>query len=389
MIAEFAVLALLAASARAGTCASYAGPAPLGDLSAVPATESSGLAASRAWPGVWYTHDDSGGDAQLYAFNLAGDDLGTWPVGDGLFVDWEDMAAGPCPDGSGSCLYIGDIGDNARLRRSVHVLVVPEPSVEPTAASATTLLPLDIWYASWPDGAEDSETLLVHPITGDVTLISKNSDGESLVGRLVPGGTSAAPTPLEIVGTLALEGDDDGARRATGGDWDLEGDRVVVRTYAWIWEWQADRCDPDAHWAEEPRRLPHPTDPHGEAAAFSLAGDLVTSSEGVPMTGTVLRCEALSLESAPCPEEDLDQDPPTDGAAHTVEGEPRDSGVPLGDPLTAVGEEEEPVGSSPDWLDEDPRACGCGSRAHGAPGWGVALLALGVVTRRSPRSTTG
>ena len=63
---------------------------------------------------------------------------------------------GPCS--GGSCLYIGDIGDNDAKRKRVTIYRVPEP--EPTAQQPR---PLDaVYHLTYPDGAHDAESLLDH-----------------------------------------------------------------------------------------------------------------------------------------------------------------------------------------------------------------------------------
>jgi len=55
-------------------------------------TESSGIVASRRFPGVFWTHNDDGGQPVLYAIGKRGQALGRVAV-DGVTVkDWEDIA---------------------------------------------------------------------------------------------------------------------------------------------------------------------------------------------------------------------------------------------------------------------------------------------------------
>src|SRR2546427_279731 len=74
--------------------------------------EASGIAVSRAHPGVLWTHNDSGDSATVYAITLAGNLLATYRVPGATAVDWEDIALGPCPEHAGRCLFIADTGDN-------------------------------------------------------------------------------------------------------------------------------------------------------------------------------------------------------------------------------------------------------------------------------------
>src|SRR5262245_45881211 len=80
--------------------------------------EASGLAASRRNPGVLWTHNDSG-DPFVFAITSTGGVKGRVRVTGAQVWDWEDIAVGPCP--KGTCLYIADIGDNDRRRRSVTI----------------------------------------------------------------------------------------------------------------------------------------------------------------------------------------------------------------------------------------------------------------------------
>ena len=58
--------------------------------------ESSGVAVSRTYPGVLWTHNDSGDDAVLYAIDMAGNLIGRFPVSGARNRDWEDIDLGPC-----------------------------------------------------------------------------------------------------------------------------------------------------------------------------------------------------------------------------------------------------------------------------------------------------
>ena len=70
-------------------------------LGAVPApiTEASGLAASRDNSGVVWTHNDSGGAANLYALGRRAELKATLPLSGAANIDWEDIARGPGPSG--------------------------------------------------------------------------------------------------------------------------------------------------------------------------------------------------------------------------------------------------------------------------------------------------
>ena len=95
--------------------------------------ESSGMACSRRQPGVFWTHNDSGDDARLYAFDLKGRDLGSCLLEGVQAFDWEDIASFTL-DGK-PCLLVGDIGNNGATA-AVHMLYLIEepPRRSPSAA---------------------------------------------------------------------------------------------------------------------------------------------------------------------------------------------------------------------------------------------------------------
>lgn len=278
---------LLASSARGDSCASYADPERI-TVDATPVDESSGLAASRTRPGVFFTHDDAGGDAVLYAVDLQGGALGTHLVRGAALVDWEDLSPGPCPKDGAPCLYVGDIGDNDGVRPYVTIYVVPEP------AEGEDAKVVEAWDATYPDGPRDAETLLVHPCTGDVHVVSKTSDGTGTVYRLPA--DRRGELVLQRVADLVL----DDERAITGGQWDADGDRLVIRTRERLWEWRTDPADPDGHWDEPPVEVAAVDEVQGEGVAFATDGSLVTSDEGHPLSLHRMRCEDPSPGEARC-----------------------------------------------------------------------------------------
>ena len=91
-------------------------------------------------------------------------------------VDWEDIAIGPGPKRGRWYLYIGDIGDNERRRGEVVVYRVEEPRTAACKAESSTgrATAIRLRYPDEPHNAR----LLVHPVTGDLYLISKAGNGD-------------------------------------------------------------------------------------------------------------------------------------------------------------------------------------------------------------------
>ncbi len=286
------VLLLIVSTAWGDTCSVYGPSESVADLKGSPVKESSGIAESRTRDGVYFTHNDKGDEATLYAFDLKGNFIEAHEVRGADNFDWEDIAAAPCPD-KGDCLYIGDIGDNDKDRAGVIVYVVREPE-EGKKAKA-----IERWLGIYPDGAQDAETLLVHPCTGRVHIITKDDDGDSKIYRFpsFPGKDSVT---LEHVGSVHIDGLTKSARQVTGGDFDGDGDRVVIRTGNSIREWIVDPSAPNQHWNEAPTEIQGAAEFQGEGVTYSIDGGLVTTSEGAPMTIGVVPCETSEPADHDC-----------------------------------------------------------------------------------------
>ncbi len=279
--------------AVASPCALWSDPEGTGALANGPG-ESSGLAASRSQSDIWYTHDDKGGQPLITSFRLDGSAVGDHLVRNASNVDWEDLAAAPCPD-AGDCLYIGDIGDNDGSRSELTVYVVPEPQPGDDTVKATFR-----WIGVYPDGAHDAETLLVHPCTGRVHVVTKDPDGRSGVYRFPPGPADGDVVSLEDVGTITVEGLVQADREVSGGDWHPDGDHVVLRTNSQVFEWRTDPTAPNAHWSDAPEQLGAANEAQGEAIAYGVDGSLVTTSEGQPMQIQQRVCEERLDEPTDC-----------------------------------------------------------------------------------------
>ncbi len=235
-------------------------------------TESSGLARSERRPGWWFTHNDSGGRPVVYAFDLAGG-FEAHEVTGAEAIDWEDMAAGPCPESAARCLYLADIGDNDRERPSVTVYAV----VEPGPGEAAPVIAR--WDFTYQHGADNAETLLVHPRTGALTVVTKSGSGRSRVVPL-PGRPPGEVVTLAAVGTVEVVGESGSERKITGGDWSPDGARVALRTYTHVREWAGQ----DRWWTSPPlTTTPTAEEVRGEAFAYQPDGGWLTTSEGRPM----------------------------------------------------------------------------------------------------------
>ena len=140
----------------------------MGRLSDVDLSEASGFARSTRVPNAFWSQGDSGNDEVLFAFDSTGASLGTTRVRDADNRDWEAIAIGPCS--TGSCLYIGDVGDNGARRSTVRIWRITEPQPGDTLSS-----PAEQLTAQYPDGPRDVESMWVAPDSA-VYLLTKRPE---------------------------------------------------------------------------------------------------------------------------------------------------------------------------------------------------------------------
>jgi hypothetical protein len=251
--------------------------------------ESSGLAASRRNPGLFWTHNDSGDGPFLYAFDGEGRRRGVWRVAGARAVDWEDMAVGPGPEPGRSYLYVGDIGDNGRERPHINVYRVPEPQVADVDAGATRREPRQTEPAEeirlkYPDGPHNAEALLVHPSTGDIYVVVKNGQPACGVYRLRGAQVSAGVNTLERAGEFRSPSPL--GSLVTGGGISPDGRRVVICDYLGAYELRLpDALDAafDQIWQQAPAAIQLGPRDQGEAVCYRQDGAaLLATSEGSP-----------------------------------------------------------------------------------------------------------
>jgi hypothetical protein len=223
-------------------------------------TESSGLAASRQHPGVYWTHNDQDEGAYLYAVDSrTGETVARITMtGVGAPRDVEAVSIGP-----DNQLYVGDVGDNDGVAWDhVWVYRLPEPArLTDQSVRATQ------YVVRYSDGSRDAESLVVHPRTGRVYIIDKHEEGGHLYAgpaELSPSGTNV----FEPVAPIDLW--------ATDAAFSPDGEQLVVRGYLGgiAYDWNDGR----------PRRLERINVPLGQGESVSYSADgkkLMLGMEGV------------------------------------------------------------------------------------------------------------
>jgi hypothetical protein len=153
--------------------------------------ESSGLVASKRYPGVLWTHNDDG-EPFLFAITRSGQSLGAFEVQGAALIDWEALSN----DEFGN-LYLADIGTNgiARTHFAIHRVEEPNPADAWGAARIQ-----QTWLFRYPGEPEDAESFFVLDGYGYV-MTKYPRDGAVSLYRFLLGSSSVST--LQLVARLA------------------------------------------------------------------------------------------------------------------------------------------------------------------------------------------
>ena len=221
--------------------------------------ESSGYQTSRQYDGVYWTLNDSGNPAALYAVQPDGELIAEVAVTGAENYDWEALAG----DDDGN-LWIGEIGNNSRERDDLALFVVPEPDPHRDAEVEVVAR----YPYRYPAENVDAEGLFL--VDGVPHIVSKEA-GRAVLYRF-PELREGEQVVLAAVGELPS------ARLVTGADISPGGRRLVVCTYDEFWVYTVPEASGDlaAFTEAAPIALANGFGP--EAVAFD-GHDLILSSE--------------------------------------------------------------------------------------------------------------
>jgi hypothetical protein len=233
--------------------------------------EGSGVAASRQSAGHFWAHNDSG-EPTLALLDAQGNTVAHLRVAGATVEDWEAVAVGRCP--AGTCIYIGDIGDNQAERRTVTMYRAPEPGAR---ASSTTRA--DVFHLRYPDGPHDAEALLVTP-EGNIFIVTKGGTGPVALYRVPPDAKPGATVTLQQIGKSRRPGKASSSERITDGAVSPNGTWIALRTNNEILLYAAKDLL-SGNWRETSRvPLRSLREPQGEGITFGDDRTLYLVGEG-------------------------------------------------------------------------------------------------------------
>ncbi|HRH41810.1 MAG TPA: hypothetical protein PKY82_09215 [Pyrinomonadaceae bacterium] len=253
---------------KENSLSNYSKPKVVGTIKSSEITESSGLVNSRCNPSVFWTHNDSGGSEFIYAINEKGEKLGTWKVSGAKNNDWEDIAT--IKDTSGKCfLYLGDIGNNSNSKSQFTIYKVAEPRVTEADKKSSKKNPnntetAEAFKFSYSGENPNAETLLVHPVTGEIYVLTKKTLGASQVFKI--------GAKVENVGSVSVPAIPNGF--LTGGEISPDGKRIVLCDYFGAYEIQLPKNAKnfDDIWKESVTKIDLGEREQGEAVCYSSDG---------------------------------------------------------------------------------------------------------------------
>lgn len=260
-----------------------------GDLVRVPKlAEASGIVASRRTQDRFWAINDSG-QPVIVALDAHGSVAGEIRLSGAKVEDWEAIAIGSCA--SGSCLYVGDIGDNGARREHITIYRLPEPAnVNDSSASSEAI------HATYPDGPQDAESLVTTP-DGRLYVVTKGETGSVALYRFPQDLTSGSSVTLERVGKPRDPKKASRDERITDAAVSPRGDWMVMRsshalTFYRTKDVMAGTWRP-AHVVD----LAHLREPQGEGVAFAADNSIVVAGEGggKSAAGTFARLSCAEL----------------------------------------------------------------------------------------------
>jgi len=272
---------LLSFSAAAGA-SGWSKPEYAGVFTDPDLDEVSGMAASRAQPGLYWAEDDSGNGEKLMLIQGDGSRVATVKVTGASNVDWEDLDSFDL-DGR-HYLLVADTGDNGGIRKVLTLYVFEEPG---KPRDGDSISPAWAIRFHWPDGARDCEATAVDPIKGEVLLISKKRVPPELFSLpLRPAADELTAHFIGMIPGIAQPSESDlrrnpvyGRYRAqiSGADLSPNGRVLAVLNYRVVYFFVRGRGE---SWSSILKKTPgvlnYPWLPQAEAIAFSPDGSQLT-----------------------------------------------------------------------------------------------------------------
>ncbi|MBN1968568.1 MAG: hypothetical protein JXR48_06065 [Candidatus Delongbacteria bacterium] len=201
--------------------------------------ESSGLAKSRQFDNVYWTLNDSGDKARIFAIDINGkliapqwdDDYKGLMISDAVNIDWEDITA----DNNGF-LYIAACGNNGNARKDLSIYMLKEPN--PLGVNATRYFKkIDFFYPEqdgFPPVKRNFDCEAIFHNGKNLYLLTKHRSDFNTVLYRFDSMESNGQTPVTKISEFPIGGN------VTAADCSIDGKRLAVLTYQNVWVFESE-----------------------------------------------------------------------------------------------------------------------------------------------------
>jgi len=195
--------------------------------------EASGIAMSRRYTDVLWSHNDSGDESRIYAMSMQGKHLGIFQLKNCEVIDCEDIACGPGPVTNTSYIYLADMGDNKAKRKIKYIYRFQEPDIiQSIPKKIHWMNTFDRISFKYPDGMRDAETLFVEHHSRDLYIVSKREEQVGVYRLPYPPSTQTVNIVKKIA-VLPLSW-------VVGGDIAPDGNELLIKTESTVYYWKKD-----------------------------------------------------------------------------------------------------------------------------------------------------
>ncbi len=222
--------------------------------------EISGIVQSVKNPNSFWMHEDSGSESFIYLYSGEGKMIQKYYIKNITKYDYEDISIGIGPQGNYNHLYLGDIGDNRRVREYISIYRFPEPNYATYPNITEIYKNIESYTFIYEDGVQNCEAFFLEPSSSDLYLFTKDL-GECKVYNTPFPFSTINQNILNLIGKFNIEGE-----KVTAADISKDGNHIVVKTYNYIFYWSREESKSLSETFQElPTRLPYNIEPQGEA----------------------------------------------------------------------------------------------------------------------------
>lgn len=178
---------------------------------------------------IFWVHNDSGGEPIIYGVNLEGKLITKLVLENTKNQDWEDISYGYFDNQFN--ILIGEIGDNNLVYKTKKINIITEP----TSLNDEILINQIKTIYFQTDTISDFETLIFHPISKSIYLVTKGLVNEKVYEIKYPYNFMDT-LKLNSIGELTLTNPDKGnLNRITGGEISFDANYLVLKDYTSVY----------------------------------------------------------------------------------------------------------------------------------------------------------